>query len=137
MAAMLRQAITSRLAGGGGQPGGSLSGANPEAIGQAVSGQYSELQGADPGKMTADLNRIKQELAAMFPNAVLRVGDMGKGISQAITGINSAIKAAQKAKETLQTVHPPLGNAVANPQATSEGGGQTPQMPGAAGMGGF
>lgn len=136
MAAMLRQAIASRLAGQGGGPS-SLQGANPEAIGQAVSSQYAELQGADPGKMISDLNQIKQQLAAMFPNAVLRVGDAGKGLSQAITGINAALKAFQKAKETLQSVHPPLGNTIANPQPMAEGGGQTPNMPGAAGMGAF
>lgn len=134
MAAMLQRAIASRLGGGQGGPQ-SLGGANPEAIGQAVSGQYSELQGADPGKMSADLTRIKSELAAMFPNAVLRVGDAGKGISQAIVGINSAIKAFSKAKETLQSVHPPLGMAAANPQPMGEGGSSVPNMPGGGGPG--
>lgn len=116
-----------------------MAGANPDAIGQAVSGQYAELQGADPGKMSADLQRIKAELAAMFPNAVLRVGDAGKGISQAIVGINASIKAFDKAQETLKNVHPPLGIAAANPQPLAEGGSPAgpPMSGGGSGMGGF
>jgi hypothetical protein len=112
-----------------------MQGANPEAIGQAVSSQYAELKGADPGKLMADLQRIKAELAAMFPNAVMRIGGMGKGISQAITGIQSAIKEAQKAKETVEATHPPLSMGAANPQPMAEGGGTGAMAPNGAGLG--
>ena len=133
IAMMLRNAIMSKLGqGGGGVPGGmpgGQPGGNPDAISSAVSSQYSELQGADPGKVLADLNRIKAELAAMFPNAVLRVADAGKGISQAVTGINSAVKAFEKAQETLRAANPGIGLTAANPEMS--GSPMTGGMPNA------
>lgn len=129
VAMMLRNAIMSRLGQGGAQPPGGGPGGNPDAISSAVSSQYSELQGADPGKVLQDLNRMKAELAAIFPNAVLRVADAGKGISQAVTGINSAIKAFEKAQETLKAANPGIGLTMANPDMS--GSPNTGGMPNA------
>jgi hypothetical protein len=113
----------------GGAPGG---GPPPEAIGAAVSQEYSQLQNVDPGKIVADLQRYKQAISAMFPIAVNRVADAAKGISQAVTGLNAAIKAFEKAQETLSAVHPPLGLAAAQQQPTSGSpfspAGGAPQM---------
>jgi hypothetical protein len=111
------------MPGGGGSPGG---GPNPEAIGAAVSSEYSQLQNVDPGKIVADLQKFKQAISAIFPVAVNRVADAAKGISQAVTGLNAAIKAFEKAQETLQNVHPPLGLQSAQQQPTT---GATPFGP--------
>lgn len=124
MLPMLMKAI-----GGGGAPGGQpggppqagpgTPGMNPEAIGAAVSQEYSQLQNVDPGKIVADLQKYKQAISAMFPVAVNRVADAAKGISQAVTGLNSAIKAFEKAQEAVQNIHPPLGLQSAQQQPSS------------------
>ena len=125
----------SRIGQGGVGPGASggppsaapgSPGINPEAIGAAVSQEYSQLQNVDPQKILGDLERYKQAISALFPIAVNRVADAAKGISQAVTGLNSAIKAFEKAQETLKQVHPPLGLAAAQQQPTS---GTTPFGP--------
>ncbi|MBO0887944.1 hypothetical protein J2P12_02475 [Candidatus Bathyarchaeota archaeon] len=129
-------ALMSRIGqgqGGGTLPGGGppssapgSPGINPEAIGAAVSQEYSQLQNVDPGKIVADLQRYKQAISAIFPVAVNRVADAAKGISQAVTGLNSAIKAFEKAQETLKSVHPPLGISAAQQQPPT---GATPFGP--------
>src|SRR5215469_11024727 len=132
---MLLPALLQRIGGGGGAvpggppssaPGSPAGGINPEAIGAAVGQEYSQLQNVDPGKIVADLNRYKQAISAIFPVAVERVADAAKGISQAVTGLNAAIKAFEKAQETLKNVHPPLGLASAQQQPTT---GNTPFGP--------
>jgi hypothetical protein len=141
IAAMLLPALMQKISGGGGAPGaggpggpggpsggapGGGGGINPEAIGAAVSQEYSQLQNVDPGKIVADLQKHKQAISAIFPVAVERVADAAKGISQAVTGLNAAIKAFEKAQETLKNVHPPLGLASAQQQPTT---GATPFGP--------
>ncbi len=136
IAAMLLPALMSKIGGGGGAPGGGgppssapgspAGGVNPEAIGAAVSQEYSQLQNADPGKIVADLQKYKQAISAIFPVAVNRVADAAKGISQAVTGLNAAIKAFEKAQDTLKNVHPPLGLQSAQQQPSS---GATPFGP--------
>lgn len=113
-------ALAGMAGGGGGAPSSSPGspGANPEAIGAAVSQEYSALQNVDPGKIVADLQRYKQAVSALFPIAVNRVADAAKGISQAVTGLNAAIKAFEKAQETLQQTRP-LGLASAQQQPTT------------------
>jgi hypothetical protein len=103
--------LLAKTIGGGGQP-------DPNAAGAAVSSQYAELQGADPAKVVNDLKQMKSAISAIFPIAVERVADAAKGISQAVVGINAAIKAFEKAHETLQTTKPqqPLGLSFAQPQ---------------------
>jgi hypothetical protein len=135
LSAMMLPALMAKIGGGGGAapggpPGASGGGMNPEAIGAAVSQEYSQLQNVDPGKIVADLQKYKQAISAMFPIAVNRVADAAKGISQAVTGLNSAIKAFEKAQETLKNVHPPLGLQSAQQQPTS---GATPFGPQAGG----
>lgn len=122
------------ISGGGGAPGGAPGGPpspggggpNPEAIGAAVSQEYSQLQNVDPGKILADLQKYKEAISAIFPVAVNRVADAAKGISQAVTGLNSAIKAFEKASEGLNQTRPMLGLQSAQ-QNPSSGGG--PGMP--------
>jgi hypothetical protein len=127
---MLMPALMKSIGGGGGQPpqggGPAPSDGNPQAIGAAVSQEYSQLQNVDPGKILADLNKFKEAISALFPVAVNRVADAAKGISQAVTGLNSAIKAFEKAQETLKNVHPPLGISAAQQQPMS---GNTPFGP--------
>ena len=139
LSAMLLPAMLSRIGqgGGGAPPGGGppssapgSPGINPEAIGAAVSQEYSALQNVDPQKILSDLNKYKQAISALFPIAVNRVADAAKGISQAVTGLNSAIKAFEKAQETLKNVHPPLGLQAAQQQP---GTGATPFGPQAGG----
>jgi hypothetical protein len=139
---MLLPALMSKIGQGGGAPGGGGppssapgspgGGVNPEAIGAAVSQEYSQLQNVDPGKIVADLQKYKQAISALFPVAVNRVADAAKGISQAVTGLNAAIKAFEKAQETLKNVHPPLGLQSAQQQPTT---GATPFGPQAGGAG--
>ena len=136
---MLLPMLMSKIGAGGGAsgpsapgPGGPPSGApgspgmNPEAIGAAVSQEYSALQNVDPAKIVNDLNKFKQAISALFPIAVNRVADAAKGISQAVTGLNAAIKAFEKAQETLQQGRPPLGLQAAQQQPTT---GATPFNP--------
>jgi hypothetical protein len=139
IASLLLPMLMSRIGGGGGAPGaggppggGAPSsapgspGMNPEAIGAAVSQEYSALQNVDPAKIVGDLNRYKQAISALFPVAVNRVADAAKGISQAVTGLNAAIKAFEKAQEGLQQTRPMLGLQSAQQQPSS---GATPFGP--------
>lgn len=128
--------LMSKIGGGGGMgapgAGGPPSsapgspGMNPEAIGAAVSQEHSALQNVDPGKIVADLQKHKQAISALFPIAVNRVADAAKGISQAVTGLNAAIKAFEKAQEGLQQTRPMLGLQSAQQQPTT---GATPFGP--------
>ena len=129
VAGFLQQLIASKLGGQGGA--GGMEGANPEALGQAVGQQYSELQNVDPGKIVQDLQAAKAQISAMFPIAVMRVADAAKGISQAVVGLNAAIKAFEKAQQTQQTLQQsPLGMSAAQ----SPGPGQPPAMGNPGGM---
>lgn len=119
-AAMMLPALLQKF-GGGGQPTPPTGtpGASPGQAGQQLSQQYSQLQGADPQKLLADLKKGKEQLAAMFPIAVTRVPDAAKGISQAVTGINAAIKALEKAQQAMSAVAPALGISAASPNPNS------------------
>lgn len=142
LSALLLPMLMSKIGGGGGAAPGAPSGGgppssapgspgiNPEAIGAAVGQEYSQLQNVDPGKIVADLQRFKEAISALFPVAVNRVADAAKGISQAVTGLNAAIKAFEKAQETLQQVRP-LGLQSAQQQPTT---GATPFGPQPTGM---
>ena len=132
LAALLLPALMSRIGAGGGgmSPGGTPGpggpGMNPEAIGAAVSSEHSQLQNVDPGKIMADLQKYKEAIAALFPTAVTRVADAAKGISQAVVGLNLAIKAFDKAQETLKNTQPPLGLQTAQQEPST---GATPFGP--------
>ena len=103
----------------------------PEGIGAAVAQEYAGLQGVNPGKILADLNRYKQAISALFPVAVNRVADAAKGISQAVTGLNAAIKAFEKAQQAVQQLQP-LG--LQSAQQTPTGGAATGPLPQPTGM---
>lgn len=131
IASLLLPALMSKIGGGGGGASpssapGSPGAPNPEAIGAAVSSEYSSLQSVDPAKIVGDLQKYKQAISALFPVAVNRVADAAKGISQAVTGLNAAIKAFEKAQEAVQSMHPPLGLQSAQQQPTT---GATPFGP--------
>ena len=135
LAAMLIPQMIQRMRqGGGGMQGPAIPGApNPEAVGAAVRQEHAELQNVDPGKIVEDLKQHKEAVSALFPLAVSRVPDAAKGISQAVTGLNAAVKAFEKAQATAKAVGPALGLSAAqqNPQQnplTVPGGTSAPPM---------
>jgi len=139
LSSMLLPLLMKSIGGGGGAPGapsaggppspGGSGGPNPEAIGAAVSQEYSQLQNVDPGKILADLQKHKEAISAIFPVAVNRVADAAKGISQAVTGLNSAIKAFEKASEGLNQTRPMLGLQSAQQQPSTGGLGMPAGAP--------
>ncbi len=119
MAAMMIPQLIQAIAGGG-QP-------DPTSVGAAVRQQYADQRGADPSAILDKLRRHNELISSLFPIAVGRVADGAKGISQAVVGLNSAIKAFEKAQETLRAAAPaqpstPIGLSFAQSSPDALGG---------------
>ena len=102
---------------------GGPQGSAPDIAGQALSSRLNELQGADPGAILRKLTQMKSELIQMIPFVAFALPGVSKHISKMWTSLDSAIKEAEQAASTQNTVQStPVGMQAASPQP-----GQGPQ----------
>jgi hypothetical protein len=142
--AMMARQLLSRLAGGG-APGGAPPGGGgppqppgpggaagmqatpPSSAGQQISQQLAELQGADPGSMLKILQQVKSMLVALYPRSAFTIPGVARNTAQAMKYMDNAIKEAEQAAATQQTVKPPIAN---NTGITPQGPDQSASLPG-------
>lgn len=98
--------------------------------------QSSELQGADPGKLLEQLNQVNKLLGVMFVQTFQRLPNVANNISATMKSLSRAIKEAQQAQSTAQSIskkQQPAGGAGAGPINFSAA---SPTGPEGMGMGG-
>lgn len=122
------QALLGMLGGGaqGSPQGGAPPQADPsQALGQQVSQQLSDLNGADPMQVMNQLKQWKGGVAGLIPHLAFRVPKAAPHLAKAMSGLEKAIEAMSEAAVTAQTVgmNPPLGMSAASPNVGNGGGG--------------
>ena len=132
MARSVIQALSQRGAGPSTQ--GGPQGAGPEMAGSVLSSRMNELQGADPGAILRKLSQMKSELIDMIPHVAFSLPGVSKHISNMWKALDGAIKEAEQAVSTQQSVQAtPIGMSAARPQPGQGQGaspGGSPFMPG-------
>lgn len=110
--------------------GPSQGGTSPDASGQQLSQQLSELKGADPSLLTKAAEQMKAMALAIQVRTAFQVPEAARHMAQAQKSLDAAIKALQQAAATANTVSSPIvNNAGINPQQPQQPGG--PGGPGA------
>lgn len=115
-ASQLVQQLAQQKGAGGSQGAGS-----PDASGQQLSQQLSELKGADPQLLVKAAEQMKAMATAIYVRTSFQVPEAARHIAQATKSLDAAIKALQQASATANTVSSPIVN-----QA-----GLSPNQPGA------
>lgn len=123
--ALQARSMVEQLAKRGPQQGG----ASPDAAGQQLSQQLSELKGADPQMLVKAAEQMKAMALAIQVRTAFQVPEAGKHMAKAQQALDAAIKALQQAAATANTVSSPIINqAGMNPQGPGQqpGGSQPP-----------
>jgi hypothetical protein len=109
-------------------------GTSPDASGQQLSQQLSELKGADPQLLVKAAEQMKAMALAIQVRTSFQVPEAARHMAQAQKSLDAAIKALQQAAATANTVSSPIVNSAGmNPQqqpgggGNAGGGGQQPQ----------
>jgi hypothetical protein len=116
--------------GGAGGAGGA---ASPDAAGQQMSQQLSELKGADPQMLVKAAEQMKAMATAIYVRTSFQVPEAARHIAQATKSLDAAIKALQQASATANTVSSPIVNNAGMSPTQPQPGGQ-PDGGGAEGM---
>lgn len=104
--------------------GPSQGGASPDASGQQVSQQLSELQGADPSLLLKATEQMKAMALAIQVRTAFQVPEAARHMAQVQKSLDAAIKALQQAAATANTVSSPIVNqAGMSPTQPQPGGG--------------
>lgn len=110
---MQARQMVERMARQGGSPSPSTS----PAAGQQLAEQMSALAGADPQMIQKALDQIKTMMVAIYTKSAFQIPEVARHVASAQKNIDAAIKAAEQASATLQTVNSPIvNNAGMNPQ---------------------
>jgi hypothetical protein len=107
--------------------GPSQGGASPDASGQQLSQQLSELQGADPSLLTKAAEQMKAMGLAIQVRTAFQVPEAARHMASAQKALDAAIKALQQAAATANTVSAPIVNQAGMSPTGSQpqpGGGQ-------------
>lgn len=114
---MMIQQLIQKLAGSGAEggmgPGADMPGAGASGAGDAsaqLAQQFSQVNGADPELAVKTLMNIKGMLVAIFNQTVFVLPGVARYCGQAMKAIDSAIKDAQQAAQTTQTVRSQIQN---------------------------
>lgn len=104
-------------------------GATPDAAGQQLSQQLSELKGADPQLLQKAAEQMKAMALAIQVRTAFQVPGASRQFAKAITAIDAGIKELQQASATANTVSSPIVNqAGMSPNQPQPSGG--PPSPG-------
>jgi hypothetical protein len=126
--AMQARQMVEQLAKRGPQQGG----ASPDAAGQQLSQQLSELKGADPTLLTKAAEQMKAMALAIQVRTSFQVPEAARHMAQAQKSLDAAIKALQQAAATANTVSSPIVNQAGMSPNMPQGGSS--QQPGQEGM---
>jgi hypothetical protein len=110
--------MVKRLADRGPQQGG----ASPDASGQQLSQQLSELKGADPQLLAKAAEQMKAMGLAIQVRTAFQVPDAARHFATAQKAIDAGIKALQQASATANTVSAPIVNNAGMNPAQNPGG---------------
>ena len=114
---MQARQLVERLA----QRGAPQGGASPDAAGQQLSQQLSELKGADPQLLLKAAEQMKAMALAIQVRTAFQVPEAGRHMAQAQKSLDAAIKALQQASATANTASSPIvNNAGMSPTATGQ-----------------
>jgi hypothetical protein len=122
---MRAQQLVSQLA----QRGPAQGGASPDAAGQQLSQQMSELNGADPQMMLKAAEQMKAMALAIQVRVAFQVPEAARHMAQAQKSLDAAIKSLQQAAATSNTVSQPIVNQAGMPPT-----GQQPNPANSEGM---
>jgi hypothetical protein len=108
----------------------------PDAAGQQVSQQLSELKGADPQLLKKAAEQMKAMALAIQVRTSFQVPGAARHFAQAQKSIDAGIKELEQAAATANTVSSPIVNNAGMNPAQPGGGGQDqgPQPPSPEGM---
>jgi hypothetical protein len=113
LAQQVVRSLAARQQQGAGGPGGQ-GGPGGNDVGQQVSAQLSDLQGADPKAIVALLHQMKAQMVALIPQTAFRIPGVTRHLSKAMQDIDGALKEAQQALQASSTVGAsPVGLSVA------------------------
>ena len=104
--------------------GPSEGGASPQASGQQLSQQLSELKGADPTLLVKAAEQMKAMATAIYVRTSFQVPEAARHIAQATKSLDAAIKALQQASATASTVSSPIVNQAGMSPNQPQPGGQ-------------
>ena len=97
----------------------------PDAAGQQLSQQMSELKGADPQMLVKAAEQMKAMATAIYVRTAFQVPGAARHIAQATKSLDAAIKELQQATATANTVSSPIvNNAGMNPAQNPESGAE-------------
>ncbi len=88
----------------------------------------SELKGADPGQMMAQLKKLKSIFAVMAVQNMERLPNVSGQIYKLIPQIDRVIKEVQQAASVNSAVRNPIQMGAAQPPPGGEGGGMPRQF---------
>ena len=117
---MMARQLVERLAKSGGQQG-----ASPDAAGEQLGAQFSQLQGADPQMLLKAAQQVKSMLVAIDVRTAFAVPEASRHAGQARKSIDAMIKALEQGAATQQTVRP-IANQAAMPNPQQNPGGGEP-----------
>jgi hypothetical protein len=103
---MQARQMVEQLAKRGPQQGGN----SPDAAGQQLSQQLSELKGADPQLLVKAAEQMKSMSLAIQVRTAFQVPNASRHFAKAIDAINAGIKELQQAAATANTVSSPIVN---------------------------
>lgn len=103
---------------GGGQPASASS--TPDAVGQQLSSQFSQLAGADPNLLLKASQQLKQMLVAIFQRTAFTMPEASRHAGQASKAIDSMIKVLSDGV-AAQAAASPIVNSAALPQTGDMG----------------
>jgi len=98
--------------------------------GAGASAMAAELHGAEPTFLLKGLQACKKQLSQYFVMSSQQLPDVAGNVAKAMTTLDRAIAAAQKAAATQSVVKAPVGFSLA-------GGNEGPTRPPMPGLGGF
>ena len=117
--AMQARSMVEQLAKQGPQSGG----ASPDAAGQQLSKQLSELKGADPQLLVKAAEQMKSMALAIQVRTAFQVPEAARHFAQVQKSVDAGIKALQQAAATANTVSAPIVNQAGMSQNQPGGGG--------------
>lgn len=130
MASRLVQALANRGAQGPQgpmmpqpSPGGGEDQGQPSLTAK-VSGELSDIQGADPQALRGLLMQIKQQLVALIPHTAFRTPGVTKHVSKAMDNVSAALTEVEKVMQTTSAVGAtPIGMSAVQSAAGATGPG--------------
>ena len=120
--AMQARQMVEQLAKRGPQQGG----ASPDAAGQQLSQQLSELKGADPGLLKKAAEQMKAMALAIQVRTAFQVPGAARHFAQAQKSIDAGIKELEQASATANTVSSPIVNQAGMSPNQPQGGQPSP-----------